>query len=301
MLFPLSKRAEELRQRVTAFMEEHIYPAEHVFERQLNELPSRWEVPPIMEELKAKAKAQGLWNLFLPKHHDPDALTNVEYAQLCEIMGRSPIGPEPFNCSAPDTGNMETIIRYGTDEHKKRWLKPLLDGEIRSCLRDDRAGGRFVGRHQHPLADHARRRPLRHQRPQVVDLRRDGPALQDRDLHGPDRSRRAGAQAAIDGAGADGHAGRQGDPVAHGIRLRRCAARPCRGVVRERARAGVEHPARRGPRLRDRAGPSRTGPHPPLHALDRRRRACARIDVPARDVALDVRSSLSPTTASRGT
>jgi acyl-CoA dehydrogenase len=134
MLFPISKRAEELRERVTAFMEEHIYPAEHVFERQLNELPSRWEVPPIMEELKAKAKAQGLWNLFVPKHHDPDALTNVEYAQLCEIMGRSPIGPEPFNCSAPDTGNMETIIRYGTDEQKKRWLTPLMNGEIRSAF-----------------------------------------------------------------------------------------------------------------------------------------------------------------------
>ncbi len=134
MLFPLSKRAEELRERVTAFMEEHIYPAEHVFERQLNELPSRWQVPPIMDELKSKAKAQGLWNMFLPKREYPDSLTNVEYAQLCEIMGRSPIGPEPFNCSAPDTGNMETIIRYGTEEQKKRWLTPLMNGEIRSSF-----------------------------------------------------------------------------------------------------------------------------------------------------------------------
>jgi acyl-CoA dehydrogenase len=125
---------ETLKARVAAFMEEHVYPAEAVFERQLNELPSRWGVPPIMEELKAKAKAQGLWNLFLPKREFPDSLTNFEYAHLCEIMGRSPIGAEPFNCSAPDTGNMETIARYGTEEQKQRWLVPLMNGEIRSCF-----------------------------------------------------------------------------------------------------------------------------------------------------------------------
>jgi acyl-CoA dehydrogenase len=134
MLFPLSPRVEDLKQRVTAFMEEHVYPAEDVFERQLEELPSRWHVPPVMEELKAKAKAQGLWNLFRPKREYADALSNEEYAHLCEIMGRSPIGPEPFNCSAPDTGNMETIARYGTEAHKEEWLKPLLDGKIRSCF-----------------------------------------------------------------------------------------------------------------------------------------------------------------------
>jgi acyl-CoA dehydrogenase len=132
MLYPTTPHAQELARRVTEFMEEHIYPAEHLFEEQLN--GNRWSVPPIMEELKAKAKAQGLWNLFLPKREYPDALTNLEYAHLCEIMGRSPIGPEPFNCSAPDTGNMETIIRYGTPEHKERWLKPLMEGEIRSCF-----------------------------------------------------------------------------------------------------------------------------------------------------------------------
>ncbi|MFL5170512.1 MAG: acyl-CoA dehydrogenase family protein, partial [Microvirga sp.] len=134
MLFPLSPRVEDLKQRVTAFMEEHVYPAEDVFERQLEELPSRWHVPPVMEELKAKAKAQGLWNLFRPKREYADALSNEEYAHLCEVMGRSPIGPEPFNCSAPDTGNMETIARYGSEAQKEEWLAPLLDGKIRSCF-----------------------------------------------------------------------------------------------------------------------------------------------------------------------
>ena len=102
---------KELRERVIAFMEEHVYPAESVFEEQLDAASSRWSAPPIMEELKAKAKAKGLWNLFLPRREYPDSLTNYEYAHICEVMGRSPIGPEPFNCSAPDTGNMETIAR----------------------------------------------------------------------------------------------------------------------------------------------------------------------------------------------
>jgi acyl-CoA dehydrogenase len=133
-LWPTSPRTEELAARVTAFMEEHVYPAEPVFERQLKAAADRWNELPVMTELKAKAKAAGLWNLFLPKRHFADALTNLEYAPLCEIMGRSPIGPEPFNCSAPDTGNMETLILYGTEEQKRRWLKPLMDGEIRSCF-----------------------------------------------------------------------------------------------------------------------------------------------------------------------
>jgi acyl-CoA dehydrogenase len=133
-LWSTSPRTEELAARITAFMDEHVYPAEPVFERQLKAAADRWNELPVMTELKAKAKAAGLWNLFLPKRYFQDALTNREYAPLCEIMGRSPIGPEPFNCSAPDTGNMETLILYGTEEQKRRWLKPLMEGEIRSCF-----------------------------------------------------------------------------------------------------------------------------------------------------------------------
>jgi acyl-CoA dehydrogenase len=134
MAFPLSPKAADIKARVTRFMEEHIYPAEAVFERQLAEAPSRWQMPPVMEELKAEAKAQGLWNLFLPESEFGAGLTNAEYGQICEVMGRSPIGPEAFNCSAPDTGNMEVLVRYGTGEQQERWLKPLLAGEIRSCF-----------------------------------------------------------------------------------------------------------------------------------------------------------------------
>lgn len=134
MLQTPTPRSAELAARVKAFTEEHIYPAEPVFEHQLREAKDRWAELPIMAELKTKAKKAGLWNLWLPKAYDPDALSNLEYAPLCEIMGRSPIGAEPFNCSAPDTGNMETLIRYGNEAQKAHWLTPLLEGEIRSCF-----------------------------------------------------------------------------------------------------------------------------------------------------------------------
>ena len=133
--FSYSQRVKELQEKLTAFMEANVYPNERIYELQLNEQESRWSaVPPIMEELKEKAKAEGLWNLFLPESEYGAGLTNQEYAPLCEIMGRSLIGPEVFNCSAPDTGNMEVIVRYGTENHKEQWLKPLLAGEIRSCF-----------------------------------------------------------------------------------------------------------------------------------------------------------------------
>jgi acyl-CoA dehydrogenase len=133
-MFPESSaRAKELLERLTAFMAEHIYPNEKIYQEQI-EMGSRWQVPAIMNELKAKARAAGLWNLFLPDRNYGAGLTNLEYAPLCELMGRSEMAPEVFNCSAPDTGNMEVLARYGTPEQKKRWLEPLLAGEIRSCF-----------------------------------------------------------------------------------------------------------------------------------------------------------------------
>lgn len=135
MNFSYSEKVVKLQERVIKFMEEHVYPNEKVYKEQLNQQKTRWSgVPPIMEELKQKAKSEGLWNLFLPESEYGSGLTNLEYAPLCEIMGRSVIGPEVFNCSAPDTGNMEVLVRYGTEAQRKQWLEPLLAGEIRSCF-----------------------------------------------------------------------------------------------------------------------------------------------------------------------
>src|SRR5579883_1949178 len=127
-----SARALELGRKLREFMDEVIYPNERRYEEELAAAPSRFYVSAVMEEMKAKARAAGLWNLFLPESEYGAGLSNAEYAPLCEIMGRSHIAPEAFNCNAPDTGNMETLVRYGNEEQKKRWLEPLLRGEIRS-------------------------------------------------------------------------------------------------------------------------------------------------------------------------
>jgi acyl-CoA dehydrogenase len=134
MEFEHSAKVQDLQARLTAFMEEHIYPNESRFHAEIAE-GDRWQPTQIVEELKPKARAAGLWNLFLPESEYGAGLTNREYAPLCEIMGRSPgFAPEVFNCSAPDTGNMEVLVRYGTAAQKRQWLEPLLAGEIRSCF-----------------------------------------------------------------------------------------------------------------------------------------------------------------------
>ena len=139
MDFGYSEKSQDLQRRVAAFMDEHVYPNEHTFHTQVAPFTldgwKQWKPAPIIEALKPKARAAGLWNLFLPESEYGAGLTNVEYAPLCEIMGRvAHFAPEVFNCSAPDTGNMEVLVRYGTSAQKKQWLEPLLAGEIRSCF-----------------------------------------------------------------------------------------------------------------------------------------------------------------------
>lgn len=161
MNFESSQRAKEFQQRLMAFMDERVYPAEEVYAQELAAAGSRHAHPPVMEELKAEARRRGLWNLFLPDSEHGAGLTNLEYAPLAEIMGRTKIASEACNCSAPDTGNMEVLHEFGTEEQKDRWLRPLLDGEIRSGfamtepdvassdatnigMRIERAGGEYV-------------------------------------------------------------------------------------------------------------------------------------------------------------
>ncbi|MGW6461691.1 acyl-CoA dehydrogenase family protein [Streptomyces sp. NPDC055078] len=135
MDFAFDARTEELRARLLAFMDEHIYPAEAVAHEQRARLASPWDTPPIVERLKAEARRQGLWNLFLPDEEHGAGLTNLQYAPLAEITGRSPdLAPTALNCAAPDTGNMEVLAQFGTERQKKQWLEPLLAGEIRSAF-----------------------------------------------------------------------------------------------------------------------------------------------------------------------
>src|SRR5260370_42532819 len=132
MHFELSEKTKDLQQRLTAFMEEHIYPNEQRFHDEIQR--ERWLPTQIIEELKPKARAAGLWNLFLPNDDHGAGLSNLEYAPLCEIMGRSAMAPEVFNCSAPDTGNMEALARYATKRQQKRWLVTMLQREIDPAL-----------------------------------------------------------------------------------------------------------------------------------------------------------------------
>src|SRR5829696_1973723 len=134
MDFEYSPRTQELRENLLEFMDSHIYPAERVWHDQVVDSGDPYFHPPVMEELKQEARSRGLWNLFLPDERFGAGLTNLEYAPLAEITGRSHIGPEALNCAAPDTGNMEVLSEFGTSEQQQQWLEPLLEGEIRSCF-----------------------------------------------------------------------------------------------------------------------------------------------------------------------
>jgi acyl-CoA dehydrogenase len=134
MDFEYSARTKKYLDQVRSFMDAYVLPSEALYVQQVESASSRWTVPPVMEELKARARKEGLWNLFLPESEYGPGLSNLEYAPVCELMGRTPIAPEVFNCSFPDTGNAEVLVRYGTPEQKKQWLAPLLEGTIRSAF-----------------------------------------------------------------------------------------------------------------------------------------------------------------------
>ncbi|MEJ0046345.1 MAG: acyl-CoA dehydrogenase family protein [Rhodospirillales bacterium] len=151
MNFDYTPKMQEYREKVSAFMDKHIYPNEQRFHDEVS-TGDRWEPTKIVEELKPLARAEKLWNLFLPDSPHGAGLTNLEYAPLAEIMGRVEWASEIFNCSAPDTGNMETIERYGTDAQKQQWLTPLLEGKIRSCFAMTEPRRRLLRRHQHRKA-----------------------------------------------------------------------------------------------------------------------------------------------------
>ena len=203
MDFAPSAVADDYTKRMRAFLDDRILPAEAAyaeFRAARRGTPAEWELPPVVEELKAEARAQGLWNLFLPSI---SGLSNLEYAAVAEVTGWSPdIAPEAINCQAPDTGNMETLHLFGTPEQKEQWLEPLLEGEIRSAFAMTEPDVASSDATNIQTSDRARRRRLRHQRPQVVDLRRGRRALQDLHRHGQDRPGGGRAPAAVDGAGA---------------------------------------------------------------------------------------------------
>jgi acyl-CoA dehydrogenase len=134
MLFEMSDRAKMIEEQLARFMDEHVYPNERVYQQEVEDSGDPHFEPKIMQELRAKAKGIGLWNLFLPDAEWGAGLNNLEYTPLCEIMGRSPIAPRVFNCAAPDTGNAEILLEFGTDEQKEKWLRPLLEGDCRSCF-----------------------------------------------------------------------------------------------------------------------------------------------------------------------
>ena len=275
MNFDYTDKVKKLRADVQSFMNDVVYPNEPVYHEQFEAQSDRWQTPQIIEDMKVQARDAGLWNLFLPESERGAGLTNLEYAPLCEIMGRSHIAPEVFNCAAPDTGNMEVLERYGSEDHKKTWLEPLLDGKIRSAF---------------AMTE-----------PKVASS--DATNIESSITRDGDEYVLNGHKWWISGAGDPRckiliFMGKT-DPAAErhkqqsmilvptetpGVEITRPllvygydprAARPLGNDLHRRACAGFQHAARRGPRVRDRARPPGAGPHPSLHAPDRGRRTAA--------------------------
>ena len=250
MDFDYSPRTQELRENLLEFMDSHVYPAEPVWHEQVEESGDPYFHPPVMEELKQEARSRGLWNLFLPDERFGAGLTNLEYAPLAEITGRSHIAPEALNCAAPDTGNMEILTEFGTPEQQQDWLEPLLEGEIRSCFamtepevassdatniqsRIERDGDEYViNGHKWWTSGAASERCKISIFMGVSDPEADpAPPPQ----HDPRSAR---------------HPGRRDRAHAARVRLRPGPRRPLRGAVRGRARARLQHARRGGLRLR---------------------------------------------------
>ena len=267
MDFQPSERCQEFKDRLTAFMDEHIYPAEPVYERQLHDSGDPHHQPPVMEELKERAREAGLWNMFLPDPSLGAGLSNSDYAPLAEILGRSPIASEACNCSAPDTGNMEVLFQFATPAQKDQWLVPLLDGQIRSAfamtepdvassdatnitLSIERDGDDYVlnGRKwwiSGALHPHCRIMIVMGKtQPDAAIHRQQSMVLVPLDTPGVTIVR--------------------GLPVFGYHR----PGGPRRNRVRERPRAGLQPDRGRGRWLHDRPGAARPGAHPPLHARD---------------------------------
>ncbi len=228
----MSDHAAQVLASLETFMVEHVYPAEPVYAAQRAELAAAGEphtLPPVVEELKAAARERGLWNLFLP---DVSGLSVREYAPIAELTGRSvELAPEALNCSAPDTGNMELLHLFGTPEQKQQWLEPLLAGEIRSGFGMTEPGVASSDARNIQTSDPARRRRVRHRRPEVVDDRDGRPTVCGAHRDGTHRPGRRPLSPAVDGAGPAGHSRRHGAAFAAGVRLRG-PARPRRGAVR---------------------------------------------------------------------
>ena len=272
MDFELTERAKDVRERLLAFMDEHVYPAEPVYVQQLREAGTPHAQAPIIEALKAEARRQGLWNLFLPDEERGAGLTNVEYAPLAEIMGRTRIAPEVCNCSAPDTGNMEVLHAFGTADQQERWLRPLLDGEIRSgfamtepevassdatniAMRIERDGDEYV-LNGHKWWTTGALHPncrilitMGKTDPQAAPYQQQSMVLVPLDTPGVTVERSTTVFGYT-------------EPEGHGVLRFEDVRVP-----------GGEHHRRRGHGLSDRPGAAGTGPHPPLHASDRRGRA----------------------------
>ena len=279
MDFELTDRCKEFQERVQSFMDEHVYPAEIVYEQQMEAAGDPNHQPAVLEELKEEARRRGLWNLFQPHEEWGPGLINAEYAPLAEIMGRSlHLAPEAMNCSAPDTGNMEVLTLFGTDEHKETWLKPLLAGEIRSAFamteplvassdatnietRIERDGDEYVINGRKWWTSNAL-----HQNCKVLIV------MGKTNPDGPPHKQQSMLVVPLDTPGVTILRGLSG------VRLLGPRG-PRRSALRGRPRARLGAALRRGRRLRDQPGAARPRPHPPLHALDRLRRAGPRPDV----------------------